>query len=315
MIDPYKILGVQKTATQDEIKKAYRSLAKKNHPDLNPGNKKAEAAFKDISHANDLIGTPEAREKFDRGEINDQQEREWERYYGQGQQRHSGGPRQNRYSQNFANQFEDADWFSEFFNTHKGQQERSDRDVHYQMNITFKEAILGAEKVISLPNGKRLQVKIPAGINDGAKLRFKNQGEQGQDEKSHGDAYIQFTIEPLSGWTRNGNDIETELPISFIEGVLGANISVPTMHGPVMMTIPPGVSTDTKLRIKGKGVITSQGSGNQIVKLKVVLPKNITPELANAMNQLKDKYNYNPRSDHDEFSQGPSSQTQSEARG
>lgn len=294
MMNPYEALGLSKEATQEEIKKAYRLLAKKNHPDLNPGNKKAEEKFKEISHANDLIGSAEARAKFDAGEISEQQEREWQKQYSQRQR--SGGF-QNRYSHSFENQFEDQDWFSSFFNSQKESRQRASRDLHYKMNVTFKESVVGGEKVITLPNGKNLQVKIPAGINEGAKLRFKGQGEVGPDENSHGDAYIEINIDPLEGWSRSGNDIETEIPITFIEGILGATISVPTMHGPVMLSIPPGVSTGSKLRIKGKGVQGPKETGNQIVKLKVVLPKNITPELRSATEHLKEKYDYHPRGD------------------
>jgi DnaJ-class molecular chaperone len=305
LINPYEVLGVKKTATQDEIKKAYRHLAKKNHPDLNPGNKKAEEKFKAISHANDLIGTEEARIKYDNGEINERQQEEWQQ--SRSQRPRPEGPRNDRYSQSFSDQFGGDDFFEELFRSQRTQRSQKSqsgqeneeakkrRDNHYKMSISFKESVLGSQKVITLTNGKNLEIKIPAGITSGTKLRFKNMGAQGPDENSHGDAYIEITVEPLVGWSRSGNDLETELAVSFIEGILGASVQVQTMYGPVMLVIPEGATSGTKLRIKGKGIQNAQEIGNQIVKLKVMLPKNITPELRATILQIKEKFDYNPR--------------------
>ena len=287
MKNPYEVLGVAKTASQDEIKKAYRNLVKKYHPDLNPGNKKAEEKFKEISHAYDLIGNPADRLKFDKGETNEQQEHEWRKQQQQNQKRRSPGT-DGRYTQSFADQFGGEDFFEEFFKSYRGTpQEKAERDTHFKMNINFRESILGAEKTITLPNGKNLQVNIPPGIVTGTKLRFKNLGD--------GDTFIEIKVEPLAGWTRTGLDLETEIPISFIEGILGAEISVQTMYGPVVLKIPPGVNSGSKLRIKGKGVKKGEEIGNQIVRLKVVLPKIVHPELRAKIAQWNGAYDYNPR--------------------
>lgn len=293
MLNPYEVLGVSKTATAEEIKKAYRHLAKKNHPDLNPGNKKAEEKFKEISHANDLIGTVEARAKFDTGQTNEQQEQAWQN--NQRSRRSSQGPRTDRYSQSFADDLGGEDFFEDLFKGARGQRQNVDRDLHYKMSISFEDAVLGPEKVVTLANGKNLKVKIPAGITSGTKLRFKNQGTQDPGETKHGDALIEINVEPLAGWARVGNDLEMELPISFIEGIMGAEVSVKTMHGPVMLKIPPGVSTGSKLRIKGKGIQKGEETGNQIVLLKVMLPKTVPPELSAAMANWKGAFDYNPR--------------------
>lgn len=284
-VSPYEVLGVTKTATQDEIKKAYRSLAKKFHPDLNPGNKKLEEKFKEISHANDLIGTAESRAKYDQGVANEHEYRERSN-----SRPDAGRPRADRYSQSFAEQFEGEDFFEELFaNRGSRHNKTASPESHYKMTISFKESILGAEKIISLGSGKNLQVKIPPGITSGTKLRFKKQGE------GNGDAYIDISVLPLEGWTRNGLDVENTIEISFIEAITGASISVPTLYGSIMLNIPPGSSSDGRLRIKGKGVQNGQSIGNQIVKLKVVVPKTITPELNAAIASWNGAFDFNPR--------------------
>ncbi len=293
MQTPYEILGVSQTATQEEIKKSYRNLAKKYHPDLNPGNKNAETKFKEISHANDLIGTPAERSKFDNGESN---ERHHERQQKENQRRNSHRPRNDRYSESFADQFGGENFFEDLFRAQNAQRsQKADKDTHFQMTVSFQESILGAEKVITLPNGKKLQIKIPSGITSGTKLRFKNQGNRVLDDGPGGDAFIEIKVESLEGWTRTGLDLETEIGISFIEGIMGAEISIMTMYGPVMLNVPPGVSTGSKLRIKGKGIKKGPETGNQIVKLKVILPKIVTPELRLAIASLKGTFDYNPR--------------------
>jgi DnaJ-class molecular chaperone len=294
MLNPYDVLGVSKTATQEEIKKSYRLLAKKYHPDLNPGNSIAEKKFKEISHAYDLIGTAEERAKFDRGETKDQQEQAW--HHQENRRRSAEGARGNRYSQSFADQFGGEDFFEELFRGKRGHKApKSDRDTHYQMTVSFGESITGVEKTITLPNGKNIQIKIPAGISPGTKLRFKNLGQTDPEDQSSGDAFIEILVEPLAGWTRVGLNIETEVAISFIEAILGAEISVPTMYGPVMLKIPTGASSGNKLRIKGKGVKSGSDIGHQIVQLKIVMPKTIDPELKAQVLKWNGAFDYNPR--------------------
>lgn len=295
MSDPYQILGLSKTATQDEIKKAYRKLAKSHHPDLNPGNKEAEKKFKEISHAFDQIGTAEARAKFDRGETQENPfgERGSGRSYYHTQQDDEGG----RYSYSFDGDLGE-DFFQEIFGRARGGHhsrrpfERSGEDELYQMEVDFKDAILGGEKLITLPQGKKLQVKIPAGVQDGAKLRFKGLGGPGTGNAPAGDMYVEIHIKPQKGFERIGDDVESEVEISFMEALLGAEVSVPTLSGNVMLKIPAGVSTGSKLRIRDKGV---PGKGHQIVKLKIVMPKEVDPALQEAIRHLQPKYDYNPR--------------------
>lgn len=290
MIDPYQILGVSKKCHQEDIKKSYRKLAKKYHPDLNPGNKEAEKKFKDVSHAFDLIGTPEARAKFDRGEFD-------EAAFGQRRPsyydtQHEGG----RYSYSFGEDFGADDFFENLFGRARGRpMDFPGQDVQYKMEVDFREAALGAEKVITLPDGKNLKVKIPAGIESGKKLRFKGLGTPGRMKGEPGDAYVEVIVKPLEGFTRHGTDIESELPLSFLEAIIGGEVEVQTIDGVVLLKIPPGVSTGTKLRIKGKGAGPEGSRGNHIVVLKIVMPKHIDPALRVAAENMKEKFDYNPR--------------------
>jgi len=296
MADPYEILGVSKSASQEEIKKSYRKLAKKYHPDLNPGNKEAEKKFKAASHAFDQIGTKEARAKFDRGEaelnFGGSDQNADESFY---QSQRNGG----RYAYSYGEDIGGSDFFENLFGMGgKRGKSRTDypgEDITYKMEVEFREAALGAEKHITLPNGKTLQVKIPAGIETGKKLRFKGLGSPGTGSAAPGNALIEIEVKPLAGFKRVGKDIEVEVPISFIEAITGGDIKVPTLEGEVLLTVPEGVSTGSKLRVKGKGAGPSHDRGNEIVILKVVIPKNLDPGLKSAIENLKAQHNYNPR--------------------
>ncbi len=307
MKDPYTVLGVSKTATQDEIKTAYRNLAKKLHPDLNPGNKSAEEKFKDIATAYERIGTAEARGKFDRGETEAQQQEQARRYAntqdGRGPFYHETQQGGGRYSSAFGEEFGGDEFFENLFRA-AGQGRASGRpgargmrgeDHLYQMEIEFRDAVRGAEREIALATGKKLQIKIPPGVETGARLRFKGQGGLGSGATAAGDATIEITVKPLAGFIRVGNDIETELPISFFEALLGAEVKVPTLDGLVMLKVPPGVSTGNRLRVRGKGVAMPSAVGDQIVVLKVMMPKKVEPEFEVAVREWSARYSYNPR--------------------
>jgi DnaJ-class molecular chaperone len=168
-------------------------------------------------------------------------------------------------------------------------------DVTFKMDVEFIEAALGGQKVITLPDGKNLQVKIPAGIESGKKLRFKSLGRPGIGKGHPGDAYIEINVRPKEGFARSGEDIVSELPISFFEAITGADVPVKTLDGNVMLKIPPGVSTGSKLRIKGKGAGPEGKRGNHIVTLKIVMPKHVDPNLRAAAENLRHEFNYDPR--------------------
>lgn len=299
MKNPYEVLGLKSNASMDDIKKSYRKLAKKYHPDLNPGNKEAERKFKEASHAFDLIGTEEARAKYDRGETDEQQQKQYEDFMNRNQGRKYYYDTQNeggRYSYSFGDDFGGSDFFENLFGGRRGgAMDFPGNDVNYKMDVTLKEAALGSEKVINMPSGKRLQVKIPPGIENGKKLRFRGLGEPGIGKGPRGDAYVEINILPDDFFKLNGKDIEVEFPVSFIDAILGREVNVPTIDGAVLLKIPSGVSTGTKLRIRGKGAGKEGNRGNQIVTIKVVMPKDVSPGLLKATQELKDKFNYDPR--------------------
>jgi DnaJ-class molecular chaperone len=296
-MDPYEILGVSKTATEDEIKKAYRKLAKKYHPDLNPNNKQAEQEFKKISSAYEQIGTKEAREKFDKGgfdqQFADSQFRSGPFYH---ESQDAGG----RYTHYYEGDDEDIlrSFFSGF--AAKGGQTTMDmpgQDHLYKMEIDIKDAMSGAEREIMLAGGKRLKVKIPAGVEDGAKLKFKGQGGPGIGKGKPGDAYVEIFYTIPKEFKRIGSNLVIEIPVSIDEAVNGLKIKVPTIDGAVMLAIPPGANTGTKLRVKGKGLPHQHGKvrGDQIVVLKVVLPEKIDPEFSEFIKKWSKDHPYNPR--------------------
>lgn len=296
MKNPYDVLGLTKSASQEDIKKAYRSLVKKYHPDKNAGNKAAEEKFKEIAHAFDLIGTEEARGKYDRGETTEQQQEQYQRY-----RRSYGNPFGHGFGQSYSQtdqDFTDQDFFEHLFKEARRSQrpkrsfwgdENLGEDHQYKMEVEFKESILGSEKVITLQTGKQLQIKIPPGIESGKKLRFKGQGGNG------GDAYVEIVVRPSDVFKRVKDDIEVEVSISFIEAILGAEIPVPTVDGTVMVKVPAGVTTGSRLRVKGKGVSTGKIQGDQIVKIIVETPKKVDPNLAQEIKNLSQKYSFNPR--------------------
>lgn len=309
MTDPYATLGLSSGASLEDIKKAYRKLAKKYHPDLNPGNKEAEKKFKDLSHAFDLIGTAEAKAKWDRGETDQQKQEQYEEYMrGGGRQGPRYGQTQGgggRYSYSFGEEMGDDDIFSQFFGGGGSSRGYSGgrgfnipgQDETYTLEVDFKDAALGGETLITLPSGKKLQVKIPAGIGEGQKLKFKGLGGQGMGSAPPGDAYIEIHIRPSPNFKREGKDILSEVPISVFEALSGGEVPVETIDGNVLLKVPPGVSSGSRLRIKGKGAGSGENRGNHLVELKIVTPKNPSPELQKRMSELASSFSYDPRSE------------------
>jgi DnaJ-class molecular chaperone len=302
MKDPYQTLGVGRSASADEIKKAYRKLAKKLHPDLNPGNKKVEQEFKEVSAAYDLLSDADKRAKFDRGEIDasgaERPGRGFYRSYAESGQgaKYRGGE----------NVFDDdifSDLFGGGFGARAGTGGRGGArmnirgaDVSYSATADFIEAALGAKKRLTLTDGKTLDVTIPPGTEDGQTLRLKGQGLPGMGSGPAGDAFIEVRVEPHPLFTRQGNDIHLELPVSLPEAVLGGAINVPTIDGTVSLKVPAGSNTGSVLRLRGKGVPRGKGErGDQYVKLRVALPDKPDKELTEFVERWAKKNAYDAR--------------------
>ena len=300
--DPYAILGVKREATQDEIRSAYRALAKKLHPDLNPGDKTAEEKFKQVSAAYDLLGDAEKRARFDRGEIDASgAERPRERYY---RDFHTAGAQDHPYTTTggFSDFMENEDILSEILGRGgRGGEGRTrfrirGEDVHYRLPVEFLEAVNGATKRITMPDGAALDVVIPPGTRDHQILRLREKGGPGIGGAPAGDALVEIEVRPHKLFTRTDDDIHIELPISLPEAVLGGKLDVPTPAGSVRMTVPKGASTGRVLRLKGRGVPRRDGSrGDEYVTLKVVLPDRLDPEIEEFARRWQAGQQHNPR--------------------
>ena len=294
MTDPYKILGVSKTASPDEIKSAYRKLAKKYHPDLNPGRKDIEQKFKDASSAHDLLSDAKKRARYDRGEIDAQgNERAWsgggDPFGGARSHRaYSGGDPFSQYGG-----FDDI--FSEFMGGTKSKRSSagtgSGGDAAYTLAIPFVEACLGGKRRVTLSAGKTVDINIPAGIDEGHKLRLRGQGLSA----AH-DAIVEIHIEAHTYFTRKNTDIQVDVPISLPEAIMGASVKVPTLDGHVMVKVPKGASSGTTLRLKGKGIANIKGeNGDMLAKLKIMLPESIPNDLGDFIEKWAKKNAYDPR--------------------
>ena len=354
MKDYYKELGVDKAASQDDVKKAFRKLARKYHPDVNPNNKTAEKKFKEISEAYEVLGDPKKRKKYETGGEDFVKD-----FY---RNRQSGGSRTSfSYEDIFGGGYEDI--FGDFFNGQRGgskffsERKRQGKDLYYQIDISFKEAVKGTAKVISFERedscgscsgsgtdpksrptlcpdcqgtgktignqfgiklqqqctrcggiGKinqasckvcsgsglvlkkeELKITIPAGMISGHKIRIIGKGGGGSKGGKTGNLYIVTNVLPHNIFKRDGNDLICKHTISLTESVLGGKVTVPTIDGNAMMTIPPGTQNGQKFRLTGKGIAGKSGkrSGDQFVEIFVAIPKNITPEAKELFKQLE----------------------------
>ena len=301
--DLYSVLGVPKTASAGDITKAYRKLAKKLHPDLNPGDKAAEEKFKKITAAYDILGDAEKRGRYDRGEIDASgQERPQQHYY----REYAGGQDGARYRSTAG--FEDIgafnDLFGDLFGERGGMREGGrggarfsmrGPDAQYRLEVDLLDAVNGTKTRITLPDGGTLAVAIPTGVTDGQVLRLKGKGGPGIGEGESGDALIEISVRPHPVFKREGDDIIVEVPITFDEAVLGGKVEVPTIGGRVFATVPPGSNTGRTLRLKGRGIKTKSGTGDQLVKLSVVLPERIDDDLRGFAETWREAHQYDPR--------------------
>jgi DnaJ-class molecular chaperone len=275
MLDPYTTLQVGRQATQDEIKRAYRKLAKQFHPDLHPNNPASARRFKDITEAYDILSDAAKRRRYDLGLA--QAEQAAEGSFDDGLDAFFSGRR----------------WG---FGANAGGPRQRGADIFQSLTIGFAEAALGTRRRVIVNDSRSLDVTIPPLTEDGQTLRLKGQGQSGRSGGTSGDLLIEITVEGHPLFTRRNLDIHMVLPVTIPEAVLGGAATVPTVHGPVQLRIPKGSNTDTRLRLKGKGLAGPDGAqGDHYVTLKVVLPDPNDPEFRRQVETWSKRYGYRVR--------------------
>lgn len=308
--DYYNILGVSKSASGDEIKKAFRNLARKYHPDVNPGDKKAEERFKDVQQAYEILSDPEKKKSYD--------------MFGEAGFQGRPGGYQTHYSGNFGDlgdninfggasgfsSFEDI--FSEIFGARGSGRQQSHtrrpskgRDVEHKIEIDFNTAIKGGSRDIKIAresNGKdysteTITVKIPSGVDNGSKIRVTGKGEPGRNSGKRGDLYLKVKVASHPIFKRNKNDIFLDLPVTIFEAALGAEVKVPTIDTTANLKIPAGIQNGTKMRLKGKGVLNpkTRERGDQYINIVVSMPDTISDSDKKTFEELSESIDYNPR--------------------
>lgn len=308
--DPYEVLGVSKKATEAEIKKAFRSLAKKHHPDTHQNDPKAVKRFQEISSAYEVIGDKEKRAQYDRGEIDEAGQPKgfnpgagpggfgqgWE-----GFRRQQGGGRGAEFNWNNeqGGGFSAEDIFADIFGGLGGgggksrrSQPRKGADVQFQTTVSLEEAALGGNRRVAIDD-KQLDVRIPPGVKDGQQIRLRGQGQPGDRGGPPGDALISITIAPHPYLERDGRDLKMDLPVTLKEAINGAKVEVPTLDGAVTLTVPAHSNSFRVLRLKGKGLpgSGSEAAGDLYVRLIVTLPEQPDPKLAAALKDWDSSYN------------------------
>jgi DnaJ-class molecular chaperone len=293
------LLGVKPDASADEIRKAYRKLAKQFHPDINPGKPEAEARFKEISAAYDLLSDSDKRARYDRGEIDETGAERPPRGYYRSQAEGAQGWRYQPEGEMDLSDLEDL--FSAFGSA--GRRRRGEAgagfrargaDRHFTLTVDFVTAATGGKQRLSLAPEEWLDVTIPAGVEDGQVLRLRGKGGPGFGGGTSGDALIEVHVAAHPLFRRDGDNVLLELPVSLAEAVLGARVSVPTVTGPVTMTIPTGSDTGRQLRLRGKG-IQKKSPGDEIVTLKVFIGPSSDPELAAFLEKWAPQHPFDPR--------------------
>ncbi len=303
-IDYYKVLGVDKNASENDIKKAYRKLARKYHPDLNPGNKEAEKKFKEINEANEVLSNPENRKKYDQygehwkhaDEIEKQkaQQRQYQNAYGTNAEGFDfsgfGGFGGSGYDET-----DFSDFFQSMFGGGFSQRTSGKRnikfkgqDIQARLQLSLKDVYTTQKHTINV-NGKKIRINIPAGVKDGQTIRIKGMGGKGINGGPNGDLYITFSIIDEPKFKRVGNDLYTQTDIDLTTAVLGGDVMVNTMNGKVKLKVKPGTQCGTKVRLKGKGfpIYKQEGKyGDLYVTFNVKIPENVSGKQKELFEQL-----------------------------
>jgi DnaJ-class molecular chaperone len=322
MRDPYEVLGVPRGASAAAIKSAYRKLAKKHHPDANRNDPKSATRFSEINSANEIVGDEDKRKQFDRGEIDAEGKPRFQGFPGGDPRARGGAPGGGFESRPFrtggagASGFGGGAGFEDILNSMFGGAAARgarpgagntfefdpggialDLDLSVAMTVSLEESVNGGEKRVRLPNGKELNVKIPAGVTAGQQIRLKGQGETAPGHPP-GDLLITISIAPHAFFKVDGSDLRVDLPITLYEAVLGGKIRAPTLGSAVELSIPKNTSSGRTFRLKGKGLPKATGAaGDLFVTTRIMLPDGNDAELEALMQKWRDGHPYNPRSD------------------
>jgi len=303
MSDPYTILGVARNASQGDIKSAYRKLAKKYHPDSNVGKPEAQAKFSQITQAYEVLGDKEKRTQFDNGEIDDEGKPKGFGFGGGAGQHPFGGGSSGQHPFGGGGNFRPEDIFAEIFGGRHGQasaraQATRGQDINYTIQVELTEAALGTSRRVELSNGRKIDMKIPAGLMDGQQIRLKGQGQPGANGGPAGDAIVKVTVAPSTLFSRDGFNIKIDLPVTLYEAVLGASLRVPTLDGEVNLKIPRNTSSGKVLRLKGKGAgkdASLSQRGDLLYTVKLVLPEARDERLEKLMEEWQQAKSYTAR--------------------
>jgi len=321
MRDPYSVLGVAKSASEGDIKKAFRKLAKKHHPDQNKDDPTAQKRFSEANQAYEIVGDKEKRAKFDRGEIDAEGK---PRFHAGGFDGHSGyedfsaagGARGARSGAGAAGTFDDIlnDIFGGFGGSRSragpgtgagagfgGAQAKSPpktkgANVDLTARVSLEDIVNSGKTQVTLPSGKTVNVTLPKGVVEGEKIRLKGQGQPGENGGPAGEALVEILMKPHKLFEVRGNDLHLDLPLTLYEAVLGAKVRTPTLSGAVNLTIPANASSGKTMRLKGKGLPTKTGGhGDLLVKLQIVMPPHGDDELDTLMKAWKEITPYRAR--------------------
>ncbi|MCP8939064.1 J domain-containing protein [Alsobacter sp. SYSU M60028] len=314
MRDPYDVLGVARTASEADVKKAFRKLAKQWHPDRNQNDPKAREKFAEINNAYEIVGDADKRKKFDAGEIDAEGKPRFHGFEGFGQRggQQRGGfegfnfgfdtePGGFRARTGGAGGFDAGDIFSELFGAGGprgvGRRPRQGADVTSEATISLQEAVKGTMLHVAMPNGRDLEVKVPAGITDGKVIRLKGKGQPSPSGGAHGDLLVTVKVRPDKRFAVEGKDLRIRVPVSLHEAVLGGKVRVPTIDGAVEMTVPANSSSGRTFRLRGKGMPGGDSPGDLLVTLEIVLPPQADPELEELMRKQRETSSFDPRKD------------------